>query len=777
MMLAVAAVWVGLVGCGGEDGDAGDVAVADDAAALDDAGNLDAGQGGDGADAEDGSLDEDSATEDASGTGDGTGEGADAPDLEPDVPKYYGDVAAGDAQADAGDEDSGSPDAGSEDDALTVGNLGLPCDVGNAGSDCDSGLCIMPWHLGGAALCAEPCVEAQCPEGFVCTNHTGEGYSGTVCIPPLPDKKTSGEDCESAGECQNGLCFNDLTSSYCSEPCVVGSCPSGFFCYDTGFDTITYCIREGYVPAGAPCPYGPESCAGGACEVITDVEFDEPRCTAACGSDGECPPNYGCGAGGFCVPAGTGKVSDPCELASECAAGICVAQGLGPKVCVALCDDGKCPDGTVCVLGPFENPYICVAAQTGALPLGAACIESKQCESGLCLPDSNAAYFCVQPCPKDDCPEGNVCKPSFLGGNACFPEGHMLYGGTCDLDESCAGGKCLLFPPDLNASLCTSVCDDKTPCPEGYGCDAGLGACLPQGTLAAGQPCLNDNECSSGACLGSIGIAPGGCGLSCASDGKCPKEDLCLPYFGPGGLAYFCKAPKGGAPIAGPCFDGNQCDTSICGYDPAKQAGACTLACPTGTGCPQGLACQVSDFDAQLCFLPGSTQVGDPCTEDAACASGICVKVSGKTRGYCSTSCGDDEDCDSAYACIEGECVAKGDSPDGAPCTSGAECLGGGCVPYGPIEVCGPQCKENDDCGEKAICIVDAFESACVPQKNLGEPCAYQMQCAWYPGGFCIYDETNNPAFCSVSCPPEGCPEGFVCGETFLFEGYCIPEL
>lgn len=160
--------------------------------------------------------------------------------------------------------------------------------------------------------------------------------------------------------------------------------------------------------------------------------------------------------------------------------------------------------------------------------------------------------------------------------------------------------------------------------------------------------------------------------------------------------------------------------------------------------------------------------VGNVCTSNSSCISGMCIKPPDKEYGYCTYNCAQDSDCPPNYSCLGNPrmCVFVGDKER---CESDAECgICGHCInhrcsseygcPYSmfmcsditdcpycmncisglcvPIEGCkGSMCQENVDCGGCAICVNGLCKN---PEGCKYPPCKNNMDC---PYGF--YCDTN----------------------------------
>ncbi|MCX7943301.1 MAG: hypothetical protein N2746_02175 [Deltaproteobacteria bacterium] len=199
--------------------------------------------------------------------------------------------------------------------------------------------------------------------------------------------------------------------------------------------------------------------------------------------------------------------------------------------------------------------------------------------------------------------------------------------------------------------------------------------------------------------------------------------------------------------------------------------------------------------------------VGNVCTENNSCLSGICVKGPDKDYGYCTYNCSKDTDCPNNYSCLGsppmcvfvgdknrcesdkecgvcGHCISNRCSEEyGCPyslfmCSTIADCpycmncISGLCV---PIEGCtGSMCSDNKDCGGCAICVNGLCKN---PEGCRYPPCYSDLDC---PQGFYCNKNTNEckrkgMGEIGKSCLPDaGFSNGDVLEELICENGICI---
>lgn len=144
----------------------------------------------------------------------------------------------------------------------------------------------------------------------------------------------------------------------------------------------------------------------------------------------------------------------------------------------------------------------------------------------------------------------------------------------------------------------------------------------------------------------------------CADGNEC-TEDLCN--------AGICANP----PTIGPCDDGNACtarDTCSGGVCSGTPVSGC-LPCQVPGDCDDGNECTTDSCAGGVCvFTPhfDPCDDGEPCTENDACASGICSGTYIPGCAQCATDeeCDDGVFCNGVETCVAFSCVS-GDYPCG----------------------------------------------------------------------------------------------------------------
>ena len=368
-----------------------------------------------------------------------------------------------------------------------------------------------------------------------------------------------------------------------------------------------------------------------------------------------------------CV-AGSGCFGEPCSGPDDCLSGICTPH-QGEKVCSKTCDTA-CPDGFTCTLvgTGADGSYVCI---------------------------SNFVHLC-QPCASNaDC-------VSAEGQDAC-----VVYEGE--------------------GAFCGGVCDEDTPCPEGYSCkmvssvgggssnqcvsDAGVCACSTRSiALALATPCAVTND--HGTCEGlRICEEP----TLSACDAPEATEETC------NGIDDNCD----GDVDEGTCDDGNPCTEDSCaGADGCVHVGLDGVACDDADPCTTAEVCTQGSCVGELT----QCQDGNPCTDD------LCDEVLGCTFPANTAPCDDGSDCTVDDVCAETTCGGQPkDCDDDNDCTEDYCVPGDGCVTV-PLDAVtcddGLSCSTGDACVE-GVCEADKTDCVCEVDPEMDVTKVTQLSLAW----------------------------------------------
>jgi len=567
--------------------------------------------------------------------------------------------------------------------------------------------------LDGAAALDAPAGDASAPEA----------------APDVPATKLNGTLCAFAAECQSGFCSDGVCcASACTEPCHA--------CNLAG--------QAGHCAPAWPGTDPRENCS----------KDDERTCkrTGACDGKGACqlyPPGTECfpqACSGF-----VRATASRCDGLGTCERGPILT--CAPTLCDEQSSTGECL-GACSGNGQCLAPATCQNGSCGKKPLGAACTQASDCNSGFC-----ADGFCCQNACTDSCKSCAV--PGSRGACIAVPSGTKDPKGLCAVDPS-------------------------LPCGNDGTCD-GTGRCK---VATAGTPCA-DATCvgamavapkfcdGTGACMASFqqscepyACAQATCKSACASNADCAlgaycQEGACIGKKGVGASCQAAADCNSGFCTDGVCCDG-ACDSPCSSCNQQGRAGTCSPlpigAAPKPNGCPKE--------DAATCGKDGTCDGRGACRlygEDTVCkapscstatktlastcnSSGVCVAHGTRTcvpfqcgAADCLAACTSDGDCVPPATCKEGSCGKK---PLGGICTSGTDCLSGFCSHGLCCDVaCDSACQS---------CAVPGFDGTCKPvPAGLPDPagtctkaaapdtcgldgtCNGQGACRYYEGNVC----------------------------------------
>ncbi len=342
----------------------------------------------------------------------------------------------------------------------------------------------------------------------------------------------------------------------------------------------------------------------------------------------------------------------------------------------ALEDSGACvPSEEVCN-GADDNCDGTV--DEGCTALGETCAGNEECVGETCRSVGSIGQICTQTCnpnqPAVGCPPSMYCARE-TGGCAgfCAPggAGATPLEGACTADTECTSLYC--DDPGDGRRRCMQPCTgDAGLCLAGEVCAAPAGACggcVPAGLVAGargrGEACATNEECQSGLCFDDGGNLY--CSQTCENDEGCTDNFHCR--------AGTCVlGPREG--VGGGCVTNEDCGSGICAAQGDRRW--CTADC-SSSDCPSGLSCQAVG-EAMIC-VPDLSLVGEACTNNEACASGLCA---GTPAGQvCTRFCGGDQPCSSGFECVRVDdstnvCIAveveeEDDSSEGCACRVGPQ--------------------------------------------------------------------------------------------------------
>ena len=477
-------------------------------------------------------------------------------------------------------------------------------------TDCRSGRCE-------GRQCLRECgPEQPCSEGTVCVSSVSGSHCRTAGPAPIGARCRTSEQCATGfcagGQCGRGCsqnescgeeehCVEFLEGAFCFAQCRTDTdCALGALC-DGDLAERPVCYWRGSTDPLESCALH-RDCRSGYCH--------NGLCASGCLDDTDCTSRM------RCLSVGPRRIclAQPLPAMARCTNDGACADGLkcqGGR-CLPMCNEG-CPSGSTCVdqlcyptcrqssdcrgvnrcIPNVEGERAC--RSIGQRRAGESCLDSDQCQSGLCRDGA-----CRAECP--NCSDGEVCWTSPLGA-WCLPRGNGDIGGMCASDQECASGLCI-------GRRCAGPCQDGM-CPEFTHCTDSLGTRL---------------------CVGGCEPVAG----SCSPAERCVREDG----------RWVCRRVGPNSSIGIEC--GNSMD---CGFD--------SIGCIEGTDglrCRQ--ACRVDDPSAcsaqDVCVAIDETLIGAcaavgerplmaSCQTSIDCSSGWCL--GSYLGGRCLQRCVGPEDC------------------------------------------------------------------------------------------------------------------------------------
>jgi hypothetical protein len=287
---------------------------------------------------------------------------------------------------------------------------------------------------------------------------------------------------------------------------------------------ITGC-EEAFVPkveAGGACSIDIE-CTTGSCEIPTGAS--EGSCVQApplAGLNEPCASGDDCESGLYCTAAACAmKKADggACSGNDECQSGVCVGDSQGPGQCGTVCEGG----------GSGSGPIDRVLADISVPLVAAQCDKPVEC--------------CTTAELEQLWPPGLTTKADCYGLNSALAGLSLV-----QIHNHAAEGKVAIDGAALNACVDAAAalsCQDYSravdlSCPEGI-----------KGLVAEGNACTEHNVCASTYCHEPM-----------------PDQGTCAAL------------PAAGAPCTGKCAEGLYCD-----------AGTCAAQKATGTACTANAEC------------------------------------------------------------------------------------------------------------------------------------------------------------------------------------------
>ena len=478
-------------------------------------------------------------------------------------------------------------------------NDGSPCTTDSC--DQDKNLCNNVPLANGAA----------CSDGDACT--TGDICDAAKC-------RTFGKvDCEDNNVCTADAC--DPATGCVHKNADGAACDDGDKCTDkdTCKDAKCEAGQAKACPAGKPCELATCSATDGSCALVAKKDGDGCADGDPCVIDKAC--KAGACTGGTVKDCGDGNFCTKDTCVASGAAGNCLHIKIPDN---QACDDGnKCTTDDTCKNNVCVTlPKVCddgKACTTDVCEPAIGCVftnNSDGCDDGdkCTISDVCAAGACKAGAPKD-CDDGLECTvdacdgtdgtcghdKSKLDGKACVGDGSK-----CTPDDKCDFGKCVLGKPKdcSDGKACTSDdCDAVTatcshkPLAAGAKCNDDSYCTLSDSCDEAGKctgkplPCNDHNGCTADNCdpkTGACTFTEIKAGQPCDDENECTTGDTCNTQLQcqPGTLKN--------------CDDGNKCSKDGC--DP--QTGKCTVENAPGD-CDDGSICTISEHCIGGVCAPG----------------------------------------------------------------------------------------------------------------------------------------------------------------------------
>ena len=358
-----------------------------------------------------------------------------------------------------------------------------------------------------------PCAADQCDIAGACWDHLAVNPANPceACVVPVARARFSAWD---PGACDDGsACTRD-------DVCAEGRCSgTPLPCNDED-----PCTRDRCDPATGVCSSVPDpgKCGADPCRADPPPDCDdEEPCT-----DDRCEPWVGC----VNEPA-VADAPIACDDGNACTRDDTCAEGTCEGLAATDCDDGD-----LCTIDICDPAGGCRHSSIASL-----CDDANPCTDERCDPDEG----CVYPFNTDACDDENACTVAdACRGGACLgaplsPDDHNPCtddacdptlgvvnlpnrlpcddGNACTVGDVCAEAVCQVGARPL-------ACDDLNGCTDDR-CDPARGCVFTAHARACDDAslCTADDQCSDGACLGSV--------VDC-DDGNACTADSCAPALG-----------------------------------------------------------------------------------------------------------------------------------------------------------------------------------------------------------------------------------------------------
>ena len=246
--------------------------------------------------------------------------------------------------------------------SMATKKLGQPCQTS---MDCVSNICVSVPGKGYLCSQQCDPSKNNCPSSYYCAMTSSGGglcIPGSKVVPPT--KKSVGEACAAHDQCKGNLCHFGYCTQFCDKSKAT-TCPSTYVCTKMATGTKWACAKKGTTPPkkkalGEPCNTA-NDCDTGLCAGFGGSN----ACTKYCdkSSATSCPAGYKCipvtGTDkGACVKDNTKKkLGESCANGAQCESGICAGEGFCTKLCTPSA--GDCGQGFECI-GAGSGKHACI---------------------------------------------------------------------------------------------------------------------------------------------------------------------------------------------------------------------------------------------------------------------------------------------------------------------------------------------------------------------------------------------------------------------------------
>ena len=336
-------------------------------------------------------------------------------------------------------------------DTRCNGTVVQTCDANDTWQDTTD--CADNGEICSAGACIPAGGGDECPDGQDCTDVTGSGFLGCTVDGSIPQDAPTG--CSEESPCDgNATCLDAEQTTVCVSNC--GTCPSGQLCGDiTGTGKLGCTTFGGSIPQGAEEDCAQDGCSGNNTCYCLNEECTQSVCIENCSLDGPCT---------------AGQAYCDGDVVMECQAGTFVA-GENCANSGQVCFDGACASGDLCPEGlecigitasGADGPHACVTPDS-QIPPGAetGCSQQVPCsEDNFACWNTGDGTVCLENC--GTCPDGQDCQDvTGQGDYACvLPDGSVPADAQQDcVDNGCNGNaSCWCLDANCAESICLFNC-------------------------------------------------------------------------------------------------------------------------------------------------------------------------------------------------------------------------------------------------------------------------------------------------------------------------------